>query len=459
MTNWTPILERDRSSTPLYLALAQAIAEAIDRGELLPGQQLPTQRELAERLEIALTTVTRGYREAERRGLVRGEVGRGTYVSGLRAREGGGEGTGAGPINLRPNTMLPLPLMPELQQAMAAVVEEPNPSSLFDYGPYGGARRHREVGASWLGRVGVETTADRVVVTSGAQHAMAVALATVVEPGDTVLVEEVTYTGMKCLAGLLRVRLEPLPMDGEGIDPDALRAACRKKGAAALYCMPTLQNPTSAVMSEARRRAVAEVANEAGLAVVEDDSYGYLLPEPTRLATLCERAFYLTGTSKSLLPALRVGYLHAPADAIDRVEAKIAATTYLASPLLAEVVSRWIVDGTAERVMRWKYDEARARQQIAARVLADWEYRARPESPHGWLCLPDPWSARDFVRHAAERGVWVTPADVFAVERDRVPHAVRVCVGPATSRAALEQGAEALAAALGAGVESLEIVI
>ncbi|NIR45371.1 MAG: PLP-dependent aminotransferase family protein [Gemmatimonadetes bacterium] len=456
MTNWTPNIER--KGAPLYLALARSIAEAIDRGELSPGQQLPTQRELAERLEIALTTVTRGYREAERRGLVRGEVGRGTYVSGSAAVDGGGEGDEGGPVNLRPNTLLPLPMMTELQEALAAVVREPNPA-LFDYGPHGGRWRHREAGAEWLGRVGLRAAADRVVVTSGAQHAMAVALAAEVEPGDAVLVEEVTYSGMKCLAGLLGVRLEPLPLDGEGILPDALRAACQAHRPAALYCMPTLQNPTAAVMSEARRREVAEIVNDGGLALVEDDSYGFLLPELPRLSALCERAYYIAGTSKSLLPTLRIGYLRCPVEAVDRVEAKIAATTYLASPHAAEVMARWIADGTAERVMKWKGEEARARQEIAARALTNWEYRVHPVSPHGWLSVPEPWSAREFARQAADRGALVTPADVFAAERDRVPHAVRVCIGPPRSRAALERGLTALDRTLGSGAESLEVVI
>lgn len=456
MTMWKPEIRRD--GPPLYLALARAIGDAVNLGELRPGQRLPTQRELSERLGIALSTVTRGYREAERRGLVRGEVGRGTYVRGPASVEAIEERE-EGPIDLRPNTMLPLPLMPELRDSIAQVVREAASLELFDYGPHLGAGSHRETGATWLRRVGLEASAHEVAVTSGGQHAMAVALATVTEPGDVVLVEEVTYAGMRCLAGLLGLRLEPLPTDAEGLQPDALRAACERHRPAALYCMPTLQNPTAAVMSDGRRREIADAVNRAGLVVVEDDSYGYLQPEPVRLTALCERGFYVAGTSKSLLPSLRVAFLYAPADVLDRVGEKIAATTYLASPILVEVVSRWIDDGTAEKVMSWKREEVQARQETAGRILAGWEYEAHPRSPHGWLHLPEPWSTREFARRAAERGVRVTPADVFAANRNNVPHAVRVCVGPARSRALLERGLEALAATLRAGAERLEVVI
>lgn len=455
MTIWNPTL--DTASAPLYLALADSIARDIASGALLPGQRLPTQRALAARLGIALTTVTRGYREAERRGLVRGVVGRGTFVTGgspERADE-----PERGPIDLRPNTMLPTPLMAELQASMATAVAEPGRPDLFDYGPHRGVNRHRKAGAVWLTQVGLETSGDEVVVTSGGQHAMAVALSTVTRPGDAVLVGEVTYAGMKSLAGFLGIRLEPVPLDEEGIRPDALRAACLGRGAVALYCMPTLQNPTAAVMSEQRRREVAEVVNTAGIALVEDDSYGFLLPNLPRLSGLCERSFYITGTSKSLLPALRVGFLRAPVGEIDRLEAKVAATTYLASPLLAEVTARWIEDGTAERVMAWKRQETRARQEMAARLLAGRDYRAHWASPHGWLSLPEPWSARDFARRAAEKGVLVTPAHVFAATRDRVLHAVRICLGPVGSRSTLQRGLETLVKILDTGPASLEMVV
>lgn len=443
----------------MYLALAQAIADGIDRGALAAGQQLPTQRELADRLGIALTTVTRGYREAERRGLVRGEVGRGTFVRGAPPAEPAAEDTTmARVVDLRPNTMVPWPLMPELQRSMAGLILSQAGTELFDYGPHAGAVRHREAGAGWMDRVGLAADAQRVAVSNGAQHAMLVAFAVLAVPGDAVLVEDVTYAGMKSLARLLGLTLVPVAMDREGLLPDALASAARARSARVLYTMPTLQNPTAAVMSERRRHDVAGVVNELGITVVEDDTYGYLLPGPDRLAALCERSYYITGTSKSLLPALRTAFLLSPAEMVERVDATIAASTYLASPLCAGVVARWIHDGTAERVMRWKRDEARARQAIARARLADWRYEAHGDSPHGWLHVPEPWRARDVTARAAERGVLVSPADLFAAGRDHVPHAVRICVGPARTRGDLEHGLTTLAEVLRAGPEPVEML-
>ncbi len=371
----------------------------------------------------------------------------------------GDEADDEGVVDLRPNTLLPLPLMTGLQAAIADLARQGEPGRLFDYAPHRGSALHREAGVAWLRRVGLQATADEVLVTSGAQHAMAATLATLTEPGDAVLVEEVTYAGMKSLANLLRLRLAPVALDGEGVVPEALEATCEESSARVLYCMPTLQNPTSAVMSEARRRTVAELLNARGVALVEDDSYGFLFPEPPRLSAFCERSFYITGTSKSLLPALRVGFLRAPADAADRVERAIAATTYMGSPFFGELVAGWIADGTADRIVGWKRAEARARQTMARQALSEWGYAAHVASPHGWLKLPGRWTARDFAARSAERGVRVLPADVFTAQREGAAAAVRICLGPAHRRAALQRGLAALAEVLKAGPEPVEVVV
>jgi DNA-binding transcriptional MocR family regulator len=446
MTIWMPELRSDR---PLYHALAEAVARDIDSGVLGPDERLPTQRELARRLGIALTTVTRGYAEAERRGLISCQVGRGTYVRVPAGERAAGEGAGAA-ADLRGNSLLPWPMLGELRDGLVRAVSTGAAEEVLGYAPHGGLLRHRLAGARLAAGAGVTVAPERVLVTAGAQHAMTVVFATLLAPGDTLLVEELTYAGMKSLAHLLRLRLRPLPMDREGLLPDALRAACAEGGAKALYCMPINQNPTTAVMSSRRCQAVAEIAAQAGIAVVEDDTYGFLLPGAPRLTPMLSGvadAYWLTGTSKALLPSLRIGFLSAPAAMAARLEAAISATVYFASPLLAEAVARWVEDGTLERVQRWKREEVAARQEIAARSLRGLAYTAHPGSPHGWLELPEPWTTGEAVSAAASRGVLLTPAEAFAVGRD-APHAVRLCVGPVPARATLETALATLAAML-----------
>lgn len=443
---WRPSLED--SEIPLYQAIANAIASDVASGRLAEGERLPPQRYLADELHVALTTVTRAYTEAERRGLVSGEVGRGTFVRRqetfhLRRTE-----AESSAVDLTTNSLLPYPLGRELTESMATFFSESDAWSVLDYQPHHGKCRQREAGARWIERVGLDPSEERVLVTSGAQHGMAVVFSTLANPGDLVLTGELTYSGMKSLANFLHVRLRGLLMDEEGIRPDALEAACATTEAKALYCMPTLQNPTATVMSEKRRQEIVAIAESYRLPVVEDDSYGFLLPGTKALGAYAsnpELFYYLTGTSKSLAPGLRVGFLHSPIAMVDRLAAAISATTFIAPPPTAEVVASWIADGTADRVMEWKRIEVHKRQAHAKKALSSFDYRAHPASPHGWLILPEPWCVSDFVNQARMRGILVSPADEFVAGRATSVHAVRLCLGPVRERKRLDHALTTLA--------------
>jgi DNA-binding transcriptional MocR family regulator len=449
MTIWTPELG-PAGEQPLYRALAEAIGGAVERGELASGERLPTQRELAQRLGIALATVTRGYGEAERRGWIASEVGRGTFVRGV---ESGAVAAERALADLRPNVLPPAPFERELRESAARLIRDGAASELFDYAPHGGRARHRETGARLFAAVGVPATAERVLVTAGVQHGLAVAFATLVPPGGALLVEERTYSGVKPLAALLGIRLVPVAMDAEGLLPEALAEAAERSDSKALYAMAVLQNPSSAVMSATRVEVVARVAERLGLTVIEDDTYGFLLPEAPRLAARLPGAYCLTGSSKSLFPTLRIGYLAAPAPALARLEAAIAGTVYAASPLAAELVTHWVGSGLHERVVAWKREETRARQAATRAALAGFDYAPHPASPHGWLTLPAGWSAAQLVAAAAERGVLLSPGESFTVG-DGAPPAVRLVVGSVPTREALAAAIETIADLLRRGAPS-----
>src|SRR5262249_54861026 len=155
---------------------------------------------------------------------------------------------------------------------------------------------------------------SQVVITAGAQHAIGVVLGALVRPGDTILVEALTYACIKPIAEQLHVRLHPVALDEEGMRPDALEAACRTGAAKVVYCVPTLHNPTGAVMSDERRRRIAHIARERDLTVVEDDTCGLVLhrlPAPIT-ARAPERCYFIAGTSKLLAPGLRIAFVAAP---------------------------------------------------------------------------------------------------------------------------------------------------
>lgn len=436
MTMWLPELRGAR--TPLYVAIAEAVAADIAAGRLGPGARLPPQRELAWRLGVTTGTVTRAYAEARRRGLVSGEVGRGTFVNGRErppaehfARQ---TATGAEMINLSLTRPVGDWLEPALAAALAALGHG-GIGDLVSYGPVEGRPRHRAAGAHWLAERLGPVAPERVLVSSGAQNALALVATALLRPGERLVTETLTYPGIKALAHPLGLRLEGLACDRDGLLPDALDAACREGGVRLLYTMPTLHNPTGAIQPEERRRALAAVARAHDVLIVEDDVYGFLDPRPIpKLAALApERTVFVASPSKFLPPALRIGFLAAPESLVPRLAASQRALSWMASPLTAEIVARWIEDGTAAVLAEHQREEARARVTLVRERLGAHLAGFGPEAAmHVWLPLPAPWRAGDLVEEALARRVALTAAGAFAVGRAGAPHAVRFGLGAPT---------------------------
>jgi DNA-binding transcriptional MocR family regulator len=456
MTIWWPTLLP--GAEPKYQALLDALLRDVESGTLPPGTRLPPQRELADRLRVAIGTVGRAYAEAEQRGVVSGEVGRGTFV---RGPEPGLESVpvddgDAEVIDLSKSRLVRDPRVGTVAAMLQSLARRADLDRLMDYyQPAPGMARHREIGARWVGRSGLSVPAERVIITSGAQHGAATVLASLAKPGDLILTEHVTYTGMKAIASLLHLQLRGLPLDGDGLIPEAFEAACREGAPRALYCMPTLHNPTGRTMPLGRRRALVDIATRYDVPLVEDDVYGFLpdQPIPPLTALAPAHAYYITSTSKSMAPGLRVGYVVAPEARVDRVAAVIRASTWLVAPLLAELASDWIERGEADAMVAWKREETAARHAAALRILGRWLPEAPPRSFHLWLPLPEPWRTEEFVSQARALKVVVSPSEEFVVGRESAPHAVRVCLGATSSRARLEQGLKRLAELLEEGPE------
>ncbi len=449
MTNWCPALD-DRPG-PRYVAIADALALDICEGRLPPGTRLPTHRDLAWDLKVTVGTVSRAYAEAERRGLIYGEVGRGTYVRErtpitLPAERGPGRNF----IDLAYNFPPLGEALPVLSDTLAEVARDEDLGDLMAYRLDPGRPRHRAAAAAWMASFGVPAKAEDVVLSYGAQNAMLLATLALAGPGATILTEELTYYGIKTIAAHLNLRVHGVALDDDGMIPDALEAACRNSGAKLLYCIPTLQNPTTSIMPEARRREIVAIAARHGLTIVEDDVYGFL-PEdaPPPLAALApERTVYIASLSKFVGPGLRLGFLRAAPEVVRPITTALRAASLIAPGVLAEVGARLIERGEARRLADWQRGEARRRQRVAARILAGHKISAQPEAFHLWLELPEPWRREMFTAEARERGVGVGSAEIFAIGRGSVPHAVRLCLQASATAAEVERGLDIVAGML-----------
>lgn len=431
---------------PLYRAIAQQLAADVSSGVLGAGDQLPTVRDLADTLGVNVGTVYRAYTLAEQQGLVSKELGRGTFVrdnrqDGGRPRFGDPEGGTAvsdqdsnAPVDMTRNEPPFVPLDGLLRQSLADISRNSPLDGMLEYGHSQGLGRHREVLAGWLSRVqGLEVETDHLIVTGGAQQGLTIALGALAAPGDVVLVEELSYPGVRNLARFFGLSLRPVAMDEEGILPDALDRACSDSGARVLYCMPHAHNPTTATMGEARRESIASIAKQRGLMVIEDDVNPHAEADEENgwrpLATaLPKRTLYISSLSKIVAPGLRVGMIAAPAGIFPEVLAASQTTSWMAPPLMAELASLWIRNGTARELMGRRAEITARLQALAADVLSEVPYHAHPGNTHLWLPLPKPWSAREFVDAASSRGVLVSPSTQFAIDPSNVRPGVRLCL-------------------------------
>ncbi len=429
---WIPDL--DGRNPVRYLAIVEALAEAIAGGALRPGDRLPTHRDLAWTLGVNVSTVTQAYREAARRHLVAGEVGRGTYVL-ADSREAtlfalGGEAVET-MVDLSTNRPALDPDDTDLADALRGLLDGPGAAALQGYPAPALLRRAQVAGAAWLARRGLELRPASVVPCAGAQQALLAALLALCRPGDPVLVEEVTFPGIRAVARQLDLRLVGVAMDGEGVLPEALERAARASGARVAVLVPVLQNPTGAVMGHARRAEVAEAAGRSGLTLVEDDVYGGLADMPP-LAALCPgRAVLVSSLSKTVAPGLRFGFVAGGAPAMSAVASETHATVWQMSPIALELGCRWIEDGTAFARSGRQRAEVEARWRLALGVLGRPAGRGQP-SPHLWLPVQGcPEAAAERCR---AEGAEVAPGTLFAAGRERPPFLRASLTTPPTRR-------------------------
>jgi DNA-binding transcriptional MocR family regulator len=444
-----------RSHGAIYSEIVRALESAIRSGLLQPGDRLPPQRAVAERLGVDLTTVTRAYAMAQSRGLAEGVVGRGTFVRAPNLDDEGGL------IDLSMNLPPPpegLSLGALLRDTLAAILDRSDPSVLMAYHPGFGGVGQRAAGAQWLEPCLGKIDAGRLLVTPGAQAAVAAVLSAVCRPGDTVIAEPLTYPGCLAAAERLGLRVVACPTDQDGVAPDALQTLCADERTRAVYLVPTMQNPTATTMSTERREAVARIARTCGVWLLEDDPYSRLqgAPHPAIAALAPERTFYVATLAKTLSPGLRIAYLACPPDWIEPVASALRANVLMPPPLMAAVATRWIQDGAAETLLAAVRSEASARRAIAAQWLPDAIGGA--ENIHVWLPLASERAAERLRSAAQERGLSLVTAEAFAVGANHAPGA-RISFGGPSTRSALEKALRAVSELSGGAVSRRQLVV
>ncbi|MFH8713887.1 PLP-dependent aminotransferase family protein [Streptomyces zaomyceticus] len=439
-----------------YRRIADRVEAAVRDGRLRPGDRLPPQRVFARRHAIANSTAIRVYGELARRGLVVGEVGRGTFVRAAPPLPGPAlaEATGAAPVDLQLNYPF-FDGQAELMARALAALARPDVLAEAVTRPAAatGTPEARDAAATVLARPGWAPDPESVLFAGNGRRAIAAALSSLVPPGGRLGVEALTYPLVKAVAERLGIRLVPLGLDAEGVRPEALAAAHRAAPLSAVYLQPTLHNPLSSTAGEGRRAELAELLRGLDLTAVEDTTWAFLAPAaPAPLAAHApERVLLVDSLSKRLAPGLTVGYLVVPGRLRAAVAEALRSGAWTADGLALAAATRWTGDGTVAEAVAAKRAEAAARHALVGRRLAGHVLRTSPHAYYCWWELPAPWRAETFTAAAAERaGVAVTPGSAFAVGTGTAPDAIRVGLA-SPPRAVLDEALSRLAALAAAG--------
>ncbi len=431
MTIWTPVLDR---SKPIYLAIADAITHDVEGGTLPSGTRLPPQRDLAWRLGVTLGTITRAYKEAEVRGLLAGEVGRGSYIRKSQQCQPlpPSRQEQSGVIDLSHAVPPPVVTEDEFDDALKAVMRDARKLDLLNYAPSEGFPQHRAMAVDWLKRSAIEANAREVMIASGAHAAVTMIVGALTAPGEKVMAEQTNYALLGNVLRNAHVLPMALAMDQDGLLPDAFEKVARTGESRLLYIVPTLQNPTTHTMSRHRRDAIVAIARKHNVTILEDDIFRLLdarTQAPTFYSLAPERTYHVTSLSKTLAPGLRVGIIATPHGHDRILKSHMRSTAARSVGLTGEIARYWIETGKADEILTRNRNELAVRREGFLETFKGHALRCEQGSPYAWLKLPERWGANRFAALLSSRNVRVTPESAFHLGGSVPGNHIRVCFG------------------------------
>ena len=409
---WRPA--RAELHPPFYRALAAQLEYDILSGRLLPHTKLPPQRELADFLDLNLSTVTRAFRLCTDKGLIYAVIGRGTFVSPNAVLHDTMGGTEKSIIEL--GSIHPYEEFNEiLADTAREILRGKDAARLFALGGVQDEDRHARTACSWLAHFSLAAEPANLLLTSGTQSALAIVLTALFDAGDRIAVDGYTYANFIGLAKQLNIRLIPIEGDGDGMLPDALARQRQQINIKGVYLMPSCANPTGIIMPEERRKKIAAVLRKHNMLLIEDDAYGFTVRENAVPMTMLlpRQSVYLHSLSKLTCPGLRVAYMLVPAHLRPLFRRTVRSISMTIPPLSAEIASELIASGAAERIMREKCRMSEERNRIFRGIFP--AQTRNPRSFFQWMPLPVGCGGANFEAQAQHRGVRVLSSDRFAV--------------------------------------------
>lgn len=434
--SWVP--DKTKLTSPIYLSIAKLLEQDIRSGNLAGNTKLPPQRELADFLDLNLSTITRAFKICENKGLIYANIGQGTFVSPNAAIPSFEKGE---------NNSIELSVIKPYYQFNTIVVDtakrilqRDTAHYLFGFDHSFVSSFHKEIARKWLQTFHVNAEPDHIILAAGTQNGLTIAFLALFHAGDKIITDTFTYSNFIGLAKQLNIQLISVAADADGMIPDLLEKQCRLMDIKGIFLMPSCNNPTGAAMSMERKEAIARLIQEYNLILIEDDAYGFISnqADTPMQALIPNHTVYLHSLSKSLSAGLRCAYMVIP-DCFKKVFLDTANNVNLKVPLLgAEIISELIVSGDADKIIKQKKAQAKERNSIYKKFFPE-HISSNVYSFFQWLPLPSVYNGYQLEMQAKDNGIQIFCSDRFLVGKAEQT-AIRIATCSPDSSEQLEQG-------------------
>ncbi|OKP76225.1 GntR family transcriptional regulator [Paenibacillus sp. P3E] len=449
--SWTP--ERKKLVPPIYRSIATLLEYDIINGFLAPDTKLPPQRELADYLDVNLSTITRAFKICEVKGLIYAVIGRGTFVTpnvrnAIFLEE-----------HLEHNQYIEMGIIKPLDSSNTMVADTIRSiagkdylQNLLDYSHPLGMPYHRMAARKWIQNFSLDVHVDNIAITSGGQNALTLILASLFHPGDKIAVDRYTYPNFIELANILNIQLVPIEGDDWGMLPDRLETACGMNTIRGIYLVPSCNNPTAVMMDTKRRQEIANVIKRNNLLLIEDDIYAFLAPHYLPVSHWVPDNFlYISSIAKSLSSGIRVAFLAYANSFKEKLTYAIFNMNIKTSALNAEVITELIHTGNAERIVKEKIAIAKERNNLYQQYFQIRNPHENPFSFFRWLPLSGHHGQRQFEESALAHGIRVYHSDRFSTKKDESSQFVRISLTSPNDITELNEGLRLLKRLLNEG--------
>ncbi len=449
--SWKP--ERSQLKRPIYLSLAEQLERDIAAGFLTPGTKLPPQRELADFLDINFTTVTRAYRLCELKGLIYAVTGSGTFVAPNAAKS-----VTISTENLT-SSGIDLGFVSSFEQCnsmisdtVASIMQKRQFAELLDYEYPTGMPHHKTAALNWLSALGVHTDPDHLAIVSGTLNGLALTLLALFEPGSRIAVDTYAFVNFIELAKMHHLQLVPIPGDNEGMLAEELEAQHLLKPIHGVFLSPSCCNPTTVIISERRKRALAGVIRRYGMILIEDDIHAFLSAgilddyQGPMFRFLPEQCVYISGTSKPLCAGLRVAYVVYGDRFREAIQRAVFNVNVKTSSLDAEVITELLLSGTGREIVENKRALARETNELFYEFFPAERGKGHPLSFYRWLPIRDTRRGSEVENDLLNAGIRVYHSDRFLSGARGSRCFLRISLATAREKTVLREGLSILAA-------------